>query len=374
LEEPLEHVAPQQDAQPRMTSERIRVTDLAPGEIAVRLGLEPFQGRQIFHWIHARQVFDFRAMTDLAKDLRRRLAETTELPQIAALEKVESPASGTRKILFSLRDDETIEAVLLRDAGRTTLCLSTQVGCPLGCGFCATGRSGFTRNLSPGEIVEQALYLLRDEPEEGRTPNIVYMGMGEPFHNYEAVMRSIRLLMAKEGLAVGARKITVSTAGDAPGIERFAKENWQVRLSISLHAASDGLRSRLTPLNRKYPLARLLDAVRNYTASTGRRVTFEWVLIDGVNDALADAEALVRLVRGLNADVNIIPYNPVPEIEYRPPPPARIAAFQNALVQAGIKATLRQERGQDIRAACGQLRRQYARLRDRTTPNSHEQV
>ncbi len=339
---------------------KINLTDLSPEQIAEALGLKPFQGKQIYHWLHAKQVFDFSQMTDLSKELRRQLADTCAASQVelsAVSASRESP--GTRKVLFRLADGEMIEAVLIRDGKRRTICVSTQVGCPVKCAFCATGLSGFQRNLSPGEIVEQVLYLLRDEKRDGRTPNIVYMGMGEPFLNYDATMASIRLLMRKEGLGVGARKITVSTAGVVPGIRRFAQENWQVRLSISLHAGNDSLRSELVPLNRKYPLSSLLAAVRDYVERTGRQVTFEWVLLDGVNDSARDAAELADRVGRLSATVNLIPYNHVAGLSYQPSPLPRARAFQEELAKRGIRSTLRIERGGDIDAACGQLRRQH---------------
>lgn len=311
--------------------------------------------------MHSKQVFDFAAMTDLSKALRERLLAECQAGALA-LDTVQHSkhAQGTRKALLRLTDGETVETVLIRDGDRRTICLSSQVGCAVKCSFCATGLSGFTRNLTPGEIVEQALYLLAGEDLEGRTPNIVYMGMGEPFRNYGAVVQSIRLLMCKDGLGIGARKITVSTAGDVPGIERFAHEPWQVRLSVSLHAANDPLRDELVPLNRKYPLDRLMEAVRTYQNVTGRQVTFEWALLDGVNDSIEDAEELVRLARGTQASVNLIPYNPVAGLGYKAPAMGRCQAFRDRLIQRGMQATLRRERGQDIDAACGQLRRRKA--------------
>jgi len=335
------------------------LTELGPAEIAAALGLKPFQGKQIFAWIHRKRVFDFAAMTDLSKALRRDLAERCQPNSFTALDVRESSRGDAKKVLLRLMDGETIESVLLRDRGRTTLCLSTQVGCPLNCTFCATGRAGFVRNLSPGEIVEQALALLGQEEPDGRTPNIVYMGMGEPFLNYDAVKRSIELLMCPAGLGIGARKITVSTVGDLPGIARFANEKWQVRLSISLHAANDSLRSALVPLNTKYPLAALMNSVAHYVTDTGRAVSFEWVLLDGVNDSLENAAELADLVRDLKCSVHLIPYNAVPDSTFRRPSPRRCKAFRDELARSGIRATLRYERGGDIEAACGQLRRRY---------------
>lgn len=339
-----------------MTQSPIPLTDLLPEEIAAALDIKPLQGNQIFRWLHQKFLCDFDAMTDLSKTLRETLLARCIPCQLEPLRTSESPG-GTRKVLFRLQDGETVESVLLRDRGRVTLCLSSQVGCPIKCLFCATGQGGFARNLTAGEIAEQALRLLEKEDLEGRTPNIVYMGMGEPFRNYDAVAKSIRILMRPEGLGIGARHITVSTAGDIPGIRRFASEPWQVRLAVSLHAANDGLRSKLVPLNRKYALRPLMATVRDYAAATGRQVSFEYVLLRGVNDSPAQARELAALIRGLDAVVNLIAYNTVAGAGFSAPPRAVCEAFSKALVDAGAKATLRQERGGDINAACGQLRR-----------------
>ncbi|MCC6491377.1 MAG: 23S rRNA (adenine(2503)-C(2))-methyltransferase RlmN [Candidatus Hydrogenedentes bacterium] len=338
----------------------MQLTALNPAEIAESLNLKPFQGKQIFRWLHQKQVFDFDRMSDLSKDLRKRLTEECAASQLELVRMSASPRSnGTKKALFRLADGETVESVLIRDRERTTLCLSTQVGCAVKCAFCATGMSGYTRNLNPGEIVEQALYLLQDENLGEKTPNIVFMGMGEPFRNYDATIKSIKLLMAPEGLGIGARRITVSTAGEVKGIERFASEEWQVRLSVSLHAANDELRTKLVPLNKKYPIEVLMKAIRDYVERTGRQMTFEWTLLDGVNDSPQDAEELIGLATRVKAMVNLIPYNPVSGLGFSPPPLDRCQAFRDALEEAGVNATLRRERGQDIDAACGQLRRQH---------------
>lgn len=340
-------------------SDRIALTDLNPEEIAEQLSIKPFQGRQIFRWIHKKHVFEFDQMTDLSKALRATLAEKCIANRLELVTISESSSTGTRKALLRLSDGETVESVLIRDRERLTLCLSSQVGCAVKCSFCATGFSGFARNLSAGEIVEQALFLLRDFDTEGRNPNIVYMGMGEPFRNYDAVVKSVRLLMHPEGLNIGARRITVSTAGEMEGIRRFADENWQVRLSVSLHSANDELRNELVPLNRKYNLAKLSDAIRYYEKRTGRQMTFEWTLLEGVNDSIAAAQELAAIARDLNAHVNLIPFNPVEESGYQPPTSSRCEAFRDALLELGVNATLRTERGQDIDAACGQLRRRH---------------
>lgn len=326
-------------------------------EIGGLLNVKPFQGRQIFRWIHQKCIFDFNRMTDLPLALRERLLNECTAMEILPIALRESKATGTKKVLYQMADGDTVESVLLRDQERITLCLSSQAGCALKCAFCATGQAGFRRHLDVHEIVEQALYLLANENLEGRTPNIVYMGMGEPFRNYDAVMHSIRLLMEKDGLAIGARKITVSTAGEAPQIERFAEEDWQVRLSVSLHAANNVLRSTLVPINRKYPLERLRQALESYISKTKRQITFEWTLLDGVNDRPEDVKELLEYAQGLKAFVNIIPWNPVPEVPFKPSPKKRCEAFRDALIAGGLQTSLRQEKGQDIEAACGQLRR-----------------
>jgi 23S rRNA (adenine2503-C2)-methyltransferase len=291
--------------------------------------------------------------------VRQQLQEQCIATSVSLLELQKSPRTGTKKALLALADGETVEAVLIRDEERVTLCLSSQVGCALKCDFCATGLAGFSRHLTPAEIVEQALFLLRDEDLGERTPNIVYMGMGEPFRNYDNVVKSIRLLMDPAGLGIGARRITVSTAGEVGGIERFAEEDWQVRLSISLHAANDALRGRLVPLNRRYPLARLRAAVERYMERQGRQITYEWTLLHEVNDSLEDARQLAEFIGNMNAFVNLIPWNPVEGLNYVPSTPQRCRAFRDYLEQRRIKATLRAEKGQDIDAACGQLRRTH---------------
>jgi len=339
---------------------KIALSGLQAQEIATALDLASFQGEQIFCWIHRRKVLAPEAMTDLSKALRALLQRETSLPQLQLAEMQTSERSGTRKALFRLCDGETVEAVLIRDRDRVTICVSSQVGCALKCSFCATGLAGFTRNLTPGEIVEQVLYLLAEEKLGERTPNIVFMGMGEPFRNYDHVIKSVHLLMAPSGLGIGARKITISTAGEVKEIERFAAEDWQVRLSVSLHAANDALRSQLVPLNRKYPLAQLRNAIDAYIQRCGRQITFEWTLLQEVNDRPEDARELARFMRGLKATVNLIPWNPVQDLPYAPSTRERCLAFQEQLAALGIVATLRKEKGRDIDAACGQLRRTHA--------------
>lgn len=332
---------------------------LLPEELATELNIAPFQGKQLFRWIHQKAVFNPTEMTDLSKTLRETLVQRADLMPLDLVESTQSTKTGTKKVLLLLRDGETVEAVLIRDRQRVTLCVSSQVGCALKCDFCATGLAGFTRNLSAGEIVAQALFLLRDEDLGGRTPNIVYMGMGEPFRNYDEVVKSIRILMHPQGLGIGARKITVSTAGEVEHIKRFAREDWQVRLSVSLHSANEALRSKLVPLNRRFGLERIREAVADYHAATGRQITFEWTLLEGVNDTDEAAFELIRYMEGMKATVNLIPWNPVQDIPYTPSPRRQCERFRDLLLAAGIVTTLRAEKGQDIDAACGQLRRTH---------------
>ncbi|NLN92418.1 MAG: 23S rRNA (adenine(2503)-C(2))-methyltransferase RlmN [Candidatus Hydrogenedens sp.] len=333
------------------------ITALLPEEIARQVDMLPREGRQLYRWIHRKRIFDIAAMTDLSKALRNTLQEQDHLFALKLVEKQRSEKEGTSKVLLKCLDGEEIESVLLRHVGRVTFCLSSQAGCALNCSFCATGQSGFRRNLTTAEIVEQALHLahLENLPENS-TPNLVYMGMGEAFQNYEAVMNSIALLTHPEGMGIGARKITLSTAGDVPGIERFSEEPQQLRLSVSLHAADDELRSSLVPLNRRYPLKDLHRALQHYQERRSRQITIEWTLMKDINDSPAQAKQLVRFLEGLDAVVNAIPWNPVSGLPYAPSPGKAQQAFIATLKQAGIKATLRRERGGDIDAACGQLR------------------
>ncbi len=348
-----------------MNGHRRCLMGLMPEQISEVLALKPFQGRQIFQWIHRKGVFDFDAMTNLAKPLRERLKTECAVQDMHIVNLQLSEDAGATKVLFELHDGERVESVLLHDGDRVTLCLSSQAGCPLNCAFCATGVGGFRRNLDAGEIAGQALLLLAaGNISREITPNVVYMGMGEPLLNYDDMVASIHLLMHPEGLGIGARRITVSTVGVIEGMARFAAEDWQVRLSISLHAANDELRSQLVPHNRSTGLARLRDAVRDYGAKTGRQVTIEWTLLDGINDTPKDVQELLAFLKGLKAFVNLIPWNPVPDLPFRASLRANCIAFQQGLEQGGVKATLRRENGGDIAAACGQLRA----LHEPTTP------
>lgn len=325
-------------------------------------GEPTYRAAQIEHWLYREFVTDFDAMTNLPTDLRARLRKGARIgmPRVSAAHV--SADTLTRKVLLELDDGQTIEAVLMLypETARHTVCISTQVGCPIGCPFCATGQAGYVRNLTAGEIVAQVLHFARAIRPHVLT-NIVIMGMGEPLMNFDATWQAIESFTDSGRLGWGARRITVSTAGIVPGIERLARKRLQVNLAISLHAPDDALRNVLVPLNRKYPLREVMGAARTYAAQTHRRVTFEYALMDGVNDSPAQARALARLLRGMLCHVNLIPLNPTNASPYRRSPEARVLAFEKILCDAGIPTTLRVERGIEISAGCGQLRQSTKR-------------
>ncbi len=322
------------------------------------LGQPPYRGRQLARWVHARGAQAFEAMTDLPLDLRRRLAERARLTCLQVLRRTVSADGSTCKYLLACEDGSTVESVWMRYAdGRRSACVSTQVGCAMGCTFCATGLAGLGRNLTAGEITDQVHRMQQDQGE--RATHVVFMGMGEPLANLDATVRAVRLLNAPYGLRVGIRRITVSTVGLVPQIRRLAQMGLGCTLAVSLHAPDDDLRDQLVPINRQYPIADLLDACREYVQRSGRRVTFEYVLLEGTNDSPEHARRLARRLRGLLAHVNLIPWNPVPGLPYRRPGPERVRSFARVLREAGIPVTVRVERGVDIFAACGQLREAY---------------
>ena len=331
----------------------------APERLDSLLPEEPrYRADQLREWLYRNPVLTTASMTNLPLELRAGLAD--ELWPFSL--EVDQHADGgrTRKWLFRAPDGGSIEAVLMGYRRRTTLCLSSQVGCAMGCTFCATGQFGFDRHLEAGEIVAQVAYAeafmrshgLPDSP--GRVTNVVFMGMGEPLANYRHVRESLRRMIDVMGRS--ARSITVSTVGVAPAIRRLAREPWPVNLAVSLHAADDSLRSTLVPLNRRYPLDEVLDAAEEYFTATGRRVSIEWTLIADTNDTVAQAHQLAAIARRLQAHVNVIALNPTPLTEARAPTPATVARFVDAVRSHGGNVTLRDTRGQDIDAACGQLR------------------
>jgi 23S rRNA (adenine2503-C2)-methyltransferase len=295
-------------------------------------------------------------ITTLSKPLRQKLAETFRFTALTPARKLVSSDNQTIKTLFSLPDSRAIEAVLMYYEERQTLCISTQAGCAMDCVFCATGQMGFKRNLSAGEIVEQVLYYARLLKQEDKVvTNIVVMGMGEPFMNYEATLSAVDRLNDSTGFNLGARRFTISTSGLIPKIQRFASEKRQVNLAVSLHAANDELRTSMMPVNRKYPIADLIQACRDYVDQTGRRITFEWALINGVNDRDVDATELASLLKGMICHVNIIPLNPTTKFSGQATTRERALAFQSILESKGIPCTIRLRRGIDIQAGCGQL-------------------
>ncbi|MBI2206296.1 MAG: 23S rRNA (adenine(2503)-C(2))-methyltransferase RlmN [Candidatus Rokubacteria bacterium] len=326
-------------------------------ELAVQLGQSRYRGRQIATWMYRKGVLDLADMTDLPREFREALAEHACIG-LPTVERVTPSADGSRKIVLKLEDGGRVSAVVMPDDDRTTLCLSTQVGCGFECAFCLTGTMGVDRNLTEAEILGQLLLanaLLRDE--DRRVTHMVFMGMGEPLANLKAVVRAVHVMTdPKLGLGYSPRRITVSTVGLVPGIERLAREGLGVNLAISLHAASDEVRGRLMPVNRSFDLETLMNAVRQYPLAPRQRVFFEYVLLEGVNDSDEDAHRVAKLLRGVRAKVNLIPFNDWPGARFRRPPLPRILAFQSILLGAGVTTTVRWSKGEDIGAACGQLR------------------
>jgi 23S rRNA (adenine2503-C2)-methyltransferase len=320
-------------------------------------GQPAYRAGQVWEWLYTHLVTSFEEMTNLPSALRRSLAADMliDSPQVLATE--ESADGQARKDLLELGDGETIEAVLMRYRRRTTACISTQVGCAVGCPFCATGQMGFRRNLTTGEIVAQALHFARLLGSSGeRLSHVVLMGMGEPLLNYAASVEAIRRLCAQPGFALGQRRITLSTVGIVPAINRLAQEELQITLAVSLHAATDDLRDRIVPVNKRYGLDALFAACHSYANKTGRRITFEWALVQGLNDTDEQAAALAARLVGLLAHVNLIPVNPTSGFGASPPSRAQVEAFSARLRRRHVPHTVRLRRGLDIQAGCGQLR------------------
>lgn len=322
-------------------------------EFLSHLGREKYRARQVFKWMYRKGTVRFEEMTDLARSFRE---EISSLARIGTVEIADSTTSrdGTRKFLYTLEDGLTVESVLLRERNHWTLCVSTQAGCRMGCRFCLTGTFGLKRNLRPGEITGQVTALRLGIPEGPDIRNLVLMGMGEPLDNYDNVLRAIRILTDDCGHGFSNRRITVSTCGLAPAIPDLSRDS-AVNLAVSLNAPDDETRNRLMPINRKYPLAALLAACRDYEMPLRRRITFEYILIKGVNDSVAQAQELARLLRGVRCKINLIPFNEFPESEFRRPADEEIEAFRNVLVDRNFTAIVRAGKGLDILAACGQL-------------------
>ncbi len=325
-------------------------------ELIVSLGEPAYRAEQIWQAMYTHFSTDSLEITTLSKPLRAKLQKALDFSHLSPVDRLVSSDRETVKTLFRLPDGANIEAVLMYYDIRDTLCISSQAGCAMNCVFCATGQMGFKRNLSSGEIVEQVIYYARELASSGKTvTNVVVMGMGEPFNNYQAVMDAIDRLNDPKGLNLGARRFTISTVGLVPMIRQFASEKRQVNLAISLHAANDTLRSSLLPINRKYPLKDLIEACKDYIAATNRRITFEWALIQGVNDSQDDARELAALIKGLLCHVNVIPLNPTNRYRGQPTTKERAEEFKGLLDSLGIPCTIRLRRGIDIQAGCGQL-------------------
>jgi 23S rRNA (adenine2503-C2)-methyltransferase len=352
-----------------MTREQLKTTLLdldrqGLEDLSVRLGYKAFHGRNLFKWIHKHGLTEFGGMTDLSKALRSRLQEETEigLPRLL----LERPsADGTRKWVMGLADGQRVETVSIPDAGRTTVCVSSQVGCALDCAFCATARQGFGRNLSVGEIIGQVWHAAR---RLGEAPtNIVMMGMGEPLANFDAVVTAMGIMQDDLAYMLSKYRVTLSTSGLVPNIYRL-REVSEVSLAVSLHAPDNALRDQLVPINRKYPLEELLPACKNFIAGDKRRrITWEYVMLDGVNDGIQQAKQLLRLLEGIPSKVNLIPFNRFPSSDFRSSPADGIEAFRQRLLRGGLMAITRKTRGDEISAACGQL---IGRVHDKTRRTS----
>ncbi len=354
----------------RMTEKPACVTDLTLAQLeklTARLGAPAYRSKQIRHWVYSGFAASFDEMANLPKGLQKRLSD--EIALRAVLPKYEAVSSdGTVKMLFSLRDGKTIESALMRhttSTGRShnTVCVSTQVGCPIGCPFCATGQQGYERNLTPGEIIDQVLYFARRLKDEdgSAVDNIVFMGMGEPLLNFDALLQAVETLNSPDGFGLGARQMTISTAGIVPGIRLLAHEGLKVGLAVSLHTADNALRNKLVPINRKYPLDKLIAVCSDYVEATGRRVSFEYALFEGLNDSAEAARALAKLIKGMNCHVKLIAGNPTSDSEFKASGKDAVLAFQAELQLRHIPCTLRARRGIDIDAGCGQLRSRVKR-------------
>jgi 23S rRNA (adenine2503-C2)-methyltransferase len=344
--------------------------NLAEAErLLAELGQPAYRARQLFSWIFGKHVVEWKEMSNLPLKLREQVALEWAIVT-SRVETVQKSRDGTTKLLIRLFDGQATESVCIPEETWNTVCLSTQVGCPVGCVFCASGKEGFSRNLRSGEILEQILHILSVLPSWQTIRNVVLMGMGEPMRNYDNVLRAVRAMNAPWGFGVGARRITVSTIGEIRAIERLSKENLQVNLAISLHGPDDQTRGRIVPARKVPPVARIVEAARNYFAETGRKVTFEYVLIDGINNSVQQARKLAELVRGFPCFVNLIPLNSVDSVSLRPPDERSIRRFLHELERMGIAAAIRHSRGSDILAACGQLAGQRKQRSTRRTSST----
>lgn len=354
--------AAQSDDDSQRSSEaggRRHLLDLSTDQLTqwlVEHGHPKFRCKQILHWVYQRRVDDFEQMTDLPKGLRTDLAESFCI-WTAAESAVQTSSDGTDKLLIRLADGGEVECVLLRDGPRRSICVSSQVGCAMGCVFCASGLDGVDRNLTSGEILEQMLRLQSRLEDEERLSHIVMMGMGEPLANLDRVLAALAIARSKDGLGISPRRITISTVGLPPAIDRLAKSGVPYNLAVSLHAPNDELRNKLVPVNDRIGVQAILESADRYFETNGRRLTFEYVLLGGINDSNVEAQQLVSLLKSRNVLLNVIPYNPVEGLPYHEPSRQSIAQFRRSLEDGGVNVMFRQRKGGEIDAACGQLRR-----------------
>ena len=326
-------------------------------EYMLSIGEKKFRAKQVYEWLHRKQVQSFGEMTNLSKDLQKKLEEQAGLTVLEPVEVQVSKLDGTRKYLFRLEDGNVIESVLMKYKHGNSVCISSQVGCRMGCRFCASTLDGLGRGLTPGEMLEQIYRIGQDIGE--RISNVVVMGTGEPLDNYENLIKFIEMLTDENGLHISQRNLTVSTCGIVPKMRELADRKLQITLALSLHASNQEKRKELMPVANKYEISEVLDACRYYFEQTGRRITFEYSLVGGVNDTEEDAKELSGLIRGMNCHVNLIPVNPVKERDYVQSNQQVILNFKNKLEKNGINVTIRREMGRDIDGACGQLRKRY---------------
>ena len=338
------------------------IRSFMPSELQIemqKIGEKAFRAKQVYEWLHVKLVDSFEEMTNISKDLREKLQKEYRIPGVHMLERQESKIDSTNKFLFRLDDGHVVESVLMKYKHGNSVCISSQVGCRMGCKFCASTIGGLERNLTPGEMLGQIYQIQKISGE--RVSNVVVMGTGEPMDNYDNFVKFIRLLTHENGLHISQRNVTVSTCGIVPNMRRLAEENFQITLALSLHGSNQEKRKSLMPVANKYDLTEVLDACDYYFEKTGRRITFEYSLVGGVNDGEEDAEELIGLLKHRNCHLNLIPVNPIKERDFEKPSRKNADNFKNKLEKSGINVTIRREMGSDIDGACGQLRRRYAK-------------
>ncbi len=326
-------------------------------EYIVSIQDKKFRAKQIYTWLHGKLVTDFEEMTNISKELRQKLSSQCEITVLEPIKELTSAMDGTKKFLFRLKDGNVIESVFMRYKHGNSVCVSSQVGCRMGCRFCASTLDGLERNLTASEIIEQ-IYRISAITGE-RISNVVVMGSGEPLDNYDNILKFIKLLNSEEGLNISARNITLSTCGLVDKINLLAESRLQITLAISLHAPNDEIRKTMMPIANKYSIAQLIEACKNYYDKTKRRISFEYSLVRGVNDSIDNANELSALVKGMNCHINLIPVNPIKERDYKETKIEFVHQFKNVLEKNGINVTIRREMGRDIQGACGQLRKSY---------------